>query len=473
MRESGRHGTIVVAVAAATRLAFILWGATGWMVEPIDSMSSRDFRAGYALDAGYGYVAGDGPARAHLDDLYRRATAGEIRVEPATAGPLPADGARPETWHPPGLPLLVAVVHRLLGIPADLPIEVIGLVLDSLAAALVFWIGRTVFSPRVGLIAGLLYGLFPPLAYWSTVARATVGLLGVFVAGVLACVVQAGRSTGRRAIGWYVAAGAVLGVGCYIRPDYFLLPVAMGAALAIVTRRPLRAAAAALVMQGVAVLVLFPWAWRNHEVCGRWVFTTTSVGATLLSGLGQFNNPWGFGATDMDRGREAAALGLPEPWVPEADLHFREVFHRSVRERPGAYAWSVLRRLPLALATPYEWGFRNPLRTQRFEQARAGGEDQYGVLRARPFYVLTAYWDRLVMSGLSLLGAIAAIVLLVVERRRLGVVLLVLSPHLYSIGAHLLTFLEPRLILPSVFAWLLAAAFVLARLGPGAARSGV
>ena len=44
-----------------------------------------------------------------------------------------------------------------------------------------------------------------------------------------------------------------------------------------------------------AVLALMPWAWRNHAVCGHWVFTSLWSGPSLYDGL----HPGATGASDM------------------------------------------------------------------------------------------------------------------------------------------------------------------------------
>jgi 4-amino-4-deoxy-L-arabinose transferase-like glycosyltransferase len=431
---------VVAGVALALRLLCAAWSWSGWHVLAQDALSTVYFEQGYALAEGEGYV----------------------RVTKS--------GSQPELLHPPGMPLVVAAVRLTTGGPADLPVQLLGALLDSAAAALLAWIISAALGGGAGTSAGLAYAAWPPAIWAAAAERSPEGLMPIFVLGALACVFQAGQRGGSRSLAWGAGAGVLVGCGSYLRPDYLLLPLALCAGQWAWRRRPFSAVATASVAQAVALLLLLPWAWRNHDISGRWIFTSTSVGATLISGLGEFRNPWGFGYTDGDRAREAAAQGFASPWTPEADLYFRRLFREAVAEHPGAYGMAVLRRIPLAIAAPQSFGFDNPSKTHTFsEERQRSGADRLDVIRERPLYVLAAYWDVILVAGLNALGALACASILVRERRR-GLVLLLVSPHLYGIGAHLLTHLEPRFILPSAFVLTIGVGWMVASRWSGVAR---
>jgi hypothetical protein len=263
---------------------------------------------------------------------------------------------------------------------------------------------------------------------------------------------------------WYGIAGLSLAIGSYFRLDYLLLPLAIFPLLWILKRRFAPAAIGSLVVAAVLTLSLLPWAYRNHLQLGHWIFASTGSGANLITSLGEFNNPWGFGPRDLDRLAEARAWGFDSAWDPAAVPHFRRLWLDAVRSHPDAFVMTMVKRLPIALAPPFDTGFNNPLKTHAFTEARAQGRDRYQAILGEPWYVFAAYWDVLLMSVLSATALLASLWWLWVERQRWAVILLVLSPHLYSIAIHMVVHLLPRYIVGSMFVLLVGSAALVGRL---------
>jgi 4-amino-4-deoxy-L-arabinose transferase-like glycosyltransferase len=460
-----RHLAVVLVVAALVRIGFLLWSCSGWHFYFLQKgLTDVYFAEGYAIAAGYGYVWSDSPkGQALLKDLYQRATTDNTRALPQAAEPLSEGDLRPEMIHPLGMSLLVAAINRMFGIRADIPIQIVGIALDTAAAGIFWWIVTTFLSSPVGLTAGLLYALFPPLAN-AAIFKLPDGMLSFFLLACLACTLKATRELGWKALLWNVAAGVCIGLGGYLRPDYVLTPVILFFGLWAYTRYFWRSAVAIGVMQLTVLVLLLPWAYRNYSSCGRWIFTSTSVGATLITGLGEYHNPWGFGAADDDRDREAVTEGLTSAWDCEGDRYFQALFVDSVHQDPGAYILTVVRRLPFVLATPYNFGLENPWKTGiRFPDSRKAGEDRYLMVMRRPWYVLAAYWEYLAIGAFTLVGLLSTIVMALKEPSKAGLIMLIVSPHIYSISSHMLTHLEPRFLLPSMFGWLLGLGYLLSR----------
>lgn len=289
------------------------------------------------------------------------------------------------------------------------------------------------------------------------------GLIGPCIVAMVAAYLKAVRSIRWQAYAWYAAAGLALGIGSYLRPDYLLAPIAMLPFLWACLRRLLPAVLGTVMVMVVALATLSPWAHRNHVLYDRWIFTSSGAGATLVTGLGEFRNPWGIGATDTDRHEEARANGFVSAWIPEADQYFRQVWWQAVSSQPTAYLRLMIKRLPIALAPPFEFGFDNPLRTRTFTDSRKAGQDRYQAVLSDPKYLLAAYWDNLLMAALSGVALLASLWWLVLDNQRWAMILLVLSPHLYSIATHVIIHVEPRFLLPSMFGLLIGLAFVVVR----------
>ena len=461
-KDKKRQLVLVLFIAILVRVGCMVWSWSGYYFKEQNELSKSYFRQGYGIAAGYGYVRGDGKAIKHFDRLYEHINSENFRITPDTAGPLPNEGMEFQMLHPPGMSLLVYVVHNIFAMRADVPIQIIGIILDAIAVGLVYWMGCTFFGMRVGFAASLAYSLFPPLIYSSAI-KMPDGLLSVFICGSVACVLKAVHSKGRHEVSWYVASGLILGLGSYLRPDYILMPLFMGLGLWLYTRRFWQSFSAMVLTQVVVFMVLFPWAYRNHGISGRWVFTSSSLGPTLITGLGEFHNPWGFGPLDEDRHEQARLQGFSSAWSPEADHYFRKLFFQSIQQQPMAYLQAVVYRLPLALMPPFDWGYANPYKTQSFTDLREAGIDRYQAVTRKFKYILKAYWDVLVMSVVSFCNLFFVFVMFFKERKRFGLILLLLTPHIYSILSHILIHMQPRLLLPSIFCWLIALGYVLAR----------
>lgn len=461
--------------AALFRLLFLAWGLTPWWCEPQSGMSRYYFRQGYGIAAGYGLVSWDGPGGKQIKDVYEAVETGKLVAKPGVAPEMDPAGVQYDQLHPPGLALLVAGLHRLTGHPSDLPVQIIGLVEDSLAAVLLAWLVTQILGTRVGNATGMIYAFFPPMAYESAVSRSPEGMMALFIIGAMACLWQALSGGPNRWLTWSIGGGLVLGIGCYLRPDYFVLPIALILASWGFGFKIGKVVRSALVMQVVCVLCLFPWAWRNHALTGRWIFTGTAVGPTLITGLAEYANPWGFKPADTDRQTQSLAHGIENWTSPEADTYFRQLFWQSIKESPRGYMMSVLKRIPLAVAPPLDSGFDNPLRQNSFVQVRqTQGLDRYAAIKAAPGRFFLAYADLLVIAGILLLALLAWVYLFWQEPARRSGLFFLFCPHLYAVSVHLLTHLEPRFLLPSIGFLLISLGYLWARFrlrsGPLAAQ---
>ena len=437
----------IVAVALTVRLAVVLWSLNGSMIVPQVSLSERYFQEGYAIVAGWGYVAGDGPLAA-LTPAQRAVERGER--DPGTDVPRPAS-FYPETLHPPGMSLLVAALHRTFGGDANLAMMLVGALLDTAAAVILYALVCAAWSEGVAFAAALTYAAFVPQAYAATADRLPNGLTSFFVIATFACAMRGVAAVGRARWGWFALAGLICGLGGYMRPDYDLLALWLVPFLWLAMRGLRPAATCAALMLAVTIATLVPWAYRNHRIDGRWTFTSSAVGSTLVEGLGEFANPWGIGYSDAWLAREAQAHGFASAWTLDADAYFSELFARDVRAHPLAYVATLIKRVPLVVAPAHLFGFVNPRKTQTFTQARAAGLDRYAAIVRHPGYVVAAYWDALIFSAIGLLFLGCSVAMLWIERERFATVALLMAPHAYGIATHLLSDAEPRYLLPSTF----------------------
>jgi 4-amino-4-deoxy-L-arabinose transferase-like glycosyltransferase len=157
-----------------------------------------------------------------------------------------------------GEPYVVAALFAALG-QSRLVLGLAPLLLDGVAAVLVWRLGRRLFGARAGVVAGLLFWLWPEVyVYLSTVEYGFRYMALVCGLALLLCCARLAQARGRRLRDW-AGAGLALGVGWWSSPEivYFALPALVMAAPAM--RRDRRVAVGALLGAAGATLGALPW----------------------------------------------------------------------------------------------------------------------------------------------------------------------------------------------------------------------
>jgi hypothetical protein len=295
--------------------------------------------------------------------LYRAAQPGvrmALRYTEAAERILAGDGLLyPRAWpdpsdtailaRPPGYPAFVALVHRTLGSNyAD--VMTAQALLCALGAGLALLLVTRVAGHRAGVAAGALTALSPPLA--SGVALVTPDALAAALGVAVASLLWAARrgSPLRRTL---VAAGALAGVGTWMRPNFLLLAPLLALAVPLVAgsgRRHIRPPLALLVA-GVAVVA--PITVRNARLFHAWVPVSANGGIVLWEGIADAGGErFGARSRDLDvAAEEAVRFGRPDyakTWIsPDGIARDRDRVRRSlavIRDEPFWYARSVVER---------------------------------------------------------------------------------------------------------------------------------
>ncbi|HEX7176370.1 MAG TPA: glycosyltransferase family 39 protein [Pyrinomonadaceae bacterium] len=212
--------------------------------------------------------------------------------------------------HPPGYPLLLAAVYSVFGV-SDTPVRALHIVLDALAAVLVLLLALELFgSAAVATIAGLLVALSPQFAYHS------IALVPDPLAAppILLAFYLLARTGKRPRLMSVAAAGAMIGVSCWLRSNALLLApfVALLAPLLFERGRRLRPA---LVLAAAGLLVIVPVTIRNAVVYKAFIPLSLSAGITLVEGIGIYDREGRFGLPSSDYAVtkwEAEMYGRPD-----------------------------------------------------------------------------------------------------------------------------------------------------------------
>lgn len=216
-----------------------------------------------------------------------------------------------------------------------------------------YWVGRKMFSERVGIVFAIAYAFYPEFLYLHS--RPVSEFLYVVLVLWLLVLYLRIREQGSNAkrIPWLAFAFGALGAAAVLVKEAtatFLLAVV----IALLVHERLRGIAWRRIILPIAaagLLVMMPWMVRNYEVQGEFIPIRTGHGLTMW-----LANHHGATGTDKDYdGRyilqtmDRAYLAHVDSLLPADEQDRDRVYGREVaqfiRERPGEYLTLCLKRL--------------------------------------------------------------------------------------------------------------------------------
>ncbi len=253
---------------------------------------------------------------------------------------------------PPGYSLYLVAVYKTLG-RSYFAAQLVQDALTSLCCVLLALLTTRLVSWPVGVLAGVVAALSPQLGYVSAlVLPDALSALPLLVAMLI---LAWGHPDDGRASLWASAlAGALVGVGVWLRPNVVLLPPFLSLVLLAVSRNHIRGLAHAVVLSLAAVAVVIPITVRNYVVFGEFVPVSTNGGLTLWQGVADAGGRE-VGARRHDTlVAEEEAIRYNDPryrdWWAEPDGIWRdkERYRRAgevIRANPGRFAGLMLHRM--------------------------------------------------------------------------------------------------------------------------------
>jgi 4-amino-4-deoxy-L-arabinose transferase-like glycosyltransferase len=352
---------------------------------------------------------------------------------------------QPTSIRPPLYPGMIAATFAVSGIGNLQAVRFVQILLALATAALVFALGRQVFTPRVGRYAAALFFLYPSYIFFNfTILTETLFILWL-VAFVLLSVMLVQTPRLVTALG----CGLALGLAALTRSVLWPVPLIFCPLVALLLRGNLRMRIAlpAAVLAGYAIVVT-PWAVRNTKLQGVLTIVDTMGGMNLRLGNYEY--------TPDDRMWAAVGLTGERNWS-----------YSIAQEFPGQHLtegqkekWAQRKAIEYMRANPGTTARRSLIKFADFwglEREYASGVQQG--LYTPPLWLGTLVSVLIVVVYLAVILAGAAGIWLAAPHWRTHVLLLL--PIAIITGVHTLVFGHSRYHLPliPVFA-VYAAAFV-------------
>lgn len=214
--------------------------------------------------------------------------------------------------HPLGYPILLSFIYRVAP-ESDTATQLMQMILDSLSAVIICLIAFELFPAAVGVIAGLM-AAFAPQFSWNSILLLpdSLAALPILLAVLL---ITRTRERGRRPrLLSILAAGALIGVSCWLRANALLLAPFLALLFPIICKRNERLRPALMLVCG-ACLIISPLTIRNAVVFGEFIPVSLGAGQTLIEGIADYNTDGTLGLpqTDMELIRaEAETFKRPD-----------------------------------------------------------------------------------------------------------------------------------------------------------------
>lgn len=320
-RLKGKGPVIIFCVALAIRMGFILVFGEEFLNRSNDASTYHDIAVNLVTQGRY-FTANDPPHRFEVPYGYR----------------------------PPLVPFVLAATYSIFGTRV-LAGQVVMAIIGGLGSAVLFYLGRLLFSASVGLLAGLLAAFYPFFILLSAVPLTESLAITLFPLLAL-CLFKAVRT---KKASYEFLTGILLGMVVLNKPTALgivpLLPVWF---LVIGTERK-KALTGLAAICGGALLAIFPWLVRQALVLGTLVPVTPQAGGALYYA----NNPYGWYPLERLENGEKGWLNHPRSGVDlgnirpvEEDKHLRQLAFQFIRSHPQEFVNYTYRRV-LIFWKPY------------------------------------------------------------------------------------------------------------------------
>ena len=217
----------------------------------------------------------------------------QIAVNLVTTGQFAQVRGTPTSMRPPLYPFMVAGIYGVFGIDGQDAVRAIQAVLSLLTVVVVYFLGRDMFTSRVGLWAAGICCFYPSLVA-SNIFVLTETLF-TFLLGLF-CLITI-RSWNRHSASGMALAGVVLGLAALTRSVMWLFPPVLALFILLALRELswLRRVVLAFAPFVTFAMTITPWAVRNTHLQETFTTIDTMGGRNFMMGNYEhtpLDRPW-------------------------------------------------------------------------------------------------------------------------------------------------------------------------------------
>lgn len=196
--------------------------------------------------------------------------------------------------HPPGYSFVLALIFSAAG-DSDFAVQSFSVLVDALAAVVIFLIARKLLDDKIAFLTGLLAAFAPQLALNSVLLLPDT--LAVFP--ILLAIYFLVLSLDKPPLLLMVFSGISLGLSCWLRANSLLLPLFFMLAIWFLFEKRKKLVLSTALFAAF-VLTVAPMTIRNAIVYKEFIPISLGAGQILLEGIGDYDaeNKYGIPATD-------------------------------------------------------------------------------------------------------------------------------------------------------------------------------
>ena len=234
-----------------------------------------------------------------------------------------------QNYYPPVYSVFLSILYRLFG-TSILVYAIPQIILGGATCYLAYFIARTAFSSKIGLLACFLLAIYHPLIWWTSYIRAET----LFIFLLLLTIVFLMKAVQKNLdLKYIIFSGIALGMSCLCRAVVLYLPIFIVSYFVILLfkKDKKRLFLGTAVFLLTFCVTLAPWSYRNHKIFKTYSVTSSDAWATFYG----CNVPF-FDLYEINFNYVPAEIALLEG-EKAASIAF-------VKDRPLTYAKLCLKR---------------------------------------------------------------------------------------------------------------------------------